>query len=76
MKEKIIENLFFISLVSFCIEGSTLITVIGVITFCCCGIYIIKHQEDFLLEEDVRHEKKTRKERVKRVRKNRYHNAA
>ena len=51
MKEKIIENLFFISLVSFCIEGSTLITVIGVITFCCCGIYIIKHQEDFLLEE-------------------------
>lgn len=73
MKEKIIENLFFISLVSFCIEGSMLITLIGFSIFCCCGIYIIRHQEDFLPEEEITPKRKATR---KKVHKNRYHNAA
>lgn len=73
MKEKIIESLFFISFVSFCIEGSMLITLIGVSIFCCCGIYIIRHQEDFLPEEEVTPKRRTS---AKKVHKNRYHNAA
>lgn len=73
MKEKIIGNLFFISLASFCIEGSLLITLIGIFVFCSCGIYIIRHQEDFLPEEEVISERKTAR---RKKRKKRYHNAA
>lgn len=73
MREKIIGYLFFISLVSFCIEGSMLITLISFFVFCSSGIYIIRHQEDFLPEEKVITKRKATK---KKVHKNRYHNAA
>lgn len=73
MKEKIIENLFFISLVSFCIEGSILFTLISVFVFCCCGIYIIRHEKDFLPDDEVVSKRKAAR---KKVHKNRYHNVA
>lgn len=51
MRERIIEILFFVSLCSFCIEGSIIITLVGVFVFYICGGYVAAHPEDFLRDK-------------------------
>ena len=53
MKEKIVEILFFISLCSFCIQGSFIITIIGMIVFCSCGLYVVLYPERFITQEQI-----------------------
>lgn len=76
MRERIVEILFFSSLCSFCIEGSIIITLIGVSVFCICGGYVAAHPEDFF--PDTCHKKQNvRKRRSKnRAGKQKYRPAA
>lgn len=70
MKEKIVEILFFISLCSICIEGSWVITMIGMVVFCSCGLYVILHPDRFVSTEQI-YERTEREQN-----KNKHRNAA